>query len=126
MDPVVNFELPADDLKRAQVFYENVFGWKVIPAYDTYFFAHTTTTDDKHRSQKPGEINGAIQKKDETINSVRIVINVSNLDDALKKVLEEGGKILIPKKKIPGMVYSIISDTEGNEVNLIEKQYIPE
>jgi predicted enzyme related to lactoylglutathione lyase len=73
------------------------------------------------KSLNPGEINGAIQFKDETITSTRIVINVSNLDEALEKVQTEGGKIFIPKKKIPGNYYSVIYDTEGNEIMLIER-----
>ncbi len=28
MDNVVHFEIPADDLERAQNFYKSVFGWK--------------------------------------------------------------------------------------------------
>jgi uncharacterized protein len=121
MLPVVNFELPADDMKRAKEFYEKVFGWNVIAAYDTFYFALTTTSDANRISQKPGEINGAIQKRDETIDALRIIINVPNLDDAITRVLEEGGKILIPKKKNPAMYWSVILDTEGNQVNLIER-----
>ncbi|VVB85161.1 Uncharacterised protein [uncultured archaeon] len=29
MEKVVHFEIPADDLERAQKFYRNVFGWKM-------------------------------------------------------------------------------------------------
>ena len=31
MDPVVHFEIPADNLERAQEFYNRVFGWKMQP-----------------------------------------------------------------------------------------------
>lgn len=120
MNPVIHFELPANDMERAKTFYERVFGWKINPSYNTYYLARTTSADNSVMSQTPGEINGAIQKKDETIGSLRIVIKVSNLDEALEKTLSEGGKVFIPKKKIPGMLYSVIYDTEGNEMNLIE------
>jgi Predicted enzyme related to lactoylglutathione lyase len=66
-------------------------------------------------------INGAIQQKDNTITSLRLVIHVQNLDDALEKALAEGGRIFISKKQIPGMFYSVIIDTEGNEINMVEK-----
>jgi len=80
-----------------------------------------TSSDANRISQKPGEINGVIQKRDETIGALRIIINVPNLDEAIKKVVEEGGKILIPKRKNPAMYYSVILGTEGNEVNLIQR-----
>jgi uncharacterized protein len=121
MDPVILFELPATDMQRAKAFYEKVFGWNINSSYDRYFYAHTTETDEKIYSQSPGVINGAIQKKDDIITSTRIVINVSNLDNALDKVLAEGGRIFVPKTKIPGGYYSVIYDTEANEINLVEK-----
>jgi predicted enzyme related to lactoylglutathione lyase len=121
MLPVVNFELPADDTKRAKKFYEEVFGWNVIAAYDTFHFALTTTSDANKISKKPGEINGAIQKRDETIDTSRIIIKVPNLDEATTRVLEEGGNILVPKRKNPAMYWSVILDTEGNQINLIER-----
>jgi predicted enzyme related to lactoylglutathione lyase len=80
-----------------------------------------TSSDANRISQKPGEINGAIQKRDETIGALRIIINVPNLDEAVKGVVEEGGKILIPKRENPAMYWSVILDTEGNQVNLIER-----
>jgi uncharacterized protein len=121
MDPVFHFELPAKDMGRAKTFYERVFGWEIAPLYDSYYLAKTTSTDDKNISQTSGEINGAIQKKDDSIGSLRIVIKVPDLDEALRKVLGEGGKIFIPKKKLPSMFYSVIFDSEGNEINLVEE-----
>lgn len=121
MDPVVHFEMPAQDMKRAKRFYERVFDWDVLPAYDSYFYAHTASeTGDDNMSQTPGEINGAIQQRDNTIGALRMVIRVADLDAALEKVLQEGGRIFIPKKRIPHMYYSVIYDTEGNEVNLVQ------
>jgi predicted enzyme related to lactoylglutathione lyase len=52
---------------------------------------------------------------------LRIIINVLNLDEAAKGVVEEGGKILIPKRENPAMYWSVILDTEGNQVDLIER-----
>jgi uncharacterized protein len=120
MDPVILFELPANDMTRAKDFYEKVFGWEVNSSYGRYYYAHTVETADKIYSQSQGIINGAIQKKDEIISATRIVIKVSNLDNALEKVLAEGGKIFIPKTKVPGGYYAVIYDTEGNEISLHE------
>ncbi|MGA2142460.1 MAG: VOC family protein [Brevinematales bacterium] len=121
MNPAVRFELPANDMKRAESFYERVFGWDIDSSYRSFYWALTTKSDDKRQSLNPGEINGAIQFKDKTITSTRIDIRVPDLDDALKKVLAEGGKVFIPKKEIPGYYYAVINDTEGNEIFLSEK-----
>lgn len=121
MEPVFHFELPADDMKRAKAFYERAFGWNIDPSFDRYYWALTTKSDNQRNAQNPGGINGAIQQRDSTITSTRIAIEVSDLDEALKKVVAEGGKIFIPKKKLPRSYYSVIYDTEGNEVMLVEK-----
>jgi len=121
MSPVVFFEMPANDMKRAKEFYEKVLGWHILPDYENYYFALTATSDEHKIPKGVGQINGGIQRKDETIGKLRLMINVKDLDNTLKKALEEGGKILIPPKKIPGYYYSVIIDTEGNEINLAER-----
>jgi len=121
MSPVVLFEMPANDMKRAKEFYEKVLGWHILPDYENYYFALTATSDEHKIPKGVGQINGGIQRKDETIGKLRLMINVKDLDNTLKKALEEGGKILIPPKKIPGYYYSVIIDTEGNEINLAER-----
>jgi uncharacterized protein len=123
MDPVVFFELPANDMHRAKAFYEQVFGWGINSSYGRYFWAHTCTTrDDNHRSATPGAINGAIQQKDDAIRTTRIVVQVASIDVVVEKTIASGGGVMLPKRAVPGtsMAYAVIRDTEGNEVNLIE------
>jgi uncharacterized protein len=120
MDPVVYFELPAKDMERAMAFYEEVFGWKIDCTYETYYQLKTAEgMESGALSDIPGVINGAVQKKDETIGSIRLVIKVADLDKTLEKALLKGAKIFIPKKRLPHMYYLVIYDTEGNEVNII-------
>jgi predicted enzyme related to lactoylglutathione lyase len=121
MNPVVHFELPAKDMNRAKTFYEKVFGWEVNQWGDDYFLVTTTPVNEKMMAQKPGEINGAIQKKTDSIGSPRVVVNVANIDEAINKVKAEGGKIFQPKTEVPNMMYyAIVYDTEGNELGVIE------
>ena len=121
MSPVVFFEMPAIDMNRAKEFYEKVLGWHISPDYENYYFALTTLSDENKVPKSNGQINGGIQKKDDTIGKLRLMIHVADLDDTLKKALDEGGKILLPPKKIPGYFYAVIVDTEGNEINLAER-----
>ncbi len=122
MNPVFHFELPAKDMARAKAFYEKVFGWNITASYETYYLAATTAqTDSAGMSHAPGIINGALQQKDETITSLRLVVEVDNLEEAVEKALNEGATMFIPPKQLPHMKYCVIIDTEGNEVNLVEK-----
>jgi len=62
MDPVVHFEMPAEDRKRMADFYTNVFGWKTQmlgPEMGDYVLATTTESDETGRPKNPGVINGA-------------------------------------------------------------------
>ena len=121
MDPVVHFEIPAKNMKRAKGFYEKLFGWKIRPYMDEYYLAGTTPLDKNRMPKKPGAINGALQRKDKSIASPRVVVNVANLDRTLKKAVAAGGKVKQPKNEVPDMLwYAVIVDTEGNEVGLAE------
>ena len=55
---LVHFELPADDVERAQTFYREAFGWQVnsMPGMG-YALLTTTPTDEQGRPAAPGGIN---------------------------------------------------------------------
>jgi hypothetical protein len=122
MNPVVHFEIPAEDLARARAFYANALGWNVIPAYPTFHFAVTTDTGPDRVPRRPGAINGGLQRKDADIAMTRLGVQVPDLEEALRKVVLEGGRVLHPPKDNPGLRYAIVADTEGNEINLIERR----
>lgn len=66
MNPVVHFEMPAEDRKRMAGFYTDVFGWKTnLMGEDmgNYVTVSTTETDDKGRPKTPGTINGGFFPK---------------------------------------------------------------
>ena len=121
MDPAFFFEMPALDMQRAKGFYERAFGWSILTSYENFYFALTTESDATRNPRTLGAINGAIQQKDETIGSLRLMIGVEDLEVAIKKVLAEGGRIKLPPKKIPGYYYAVAFDTEGNEVNVVQR-----
>ena len=52
-DPIVHFELPADDLDRAQRFYREGFGWTLnaMPGMG-YVLVSTTPTDEQARRSR--------------------------------------------------------------------------
>lgn len=109
MSKVVHFEIPADDPERAVEFYKKVFGWK-IDKWDgpmDYWLVKTGEDDEMG-------INGAIMPK-EFGDKVRNTIAVESLDEAIKKIEAQGGKMLMEKQTIPKIgVMAAFEDTEGN------------
>ena|SRR5215211_18057 len=67
MNPVVHFEMPAEDRKRMADFYTKVFGWKAQQLGEdmgNYVLATTTDSDEKG-TKKPGAINEGFFHKDD-------------------------------------------------------------
>lgn len=126
MNPVVHFEMAAEDSKRMSEFYTNVFGWKTVqfgPEMGNYIVAQTTETDDKGMIQTKGAINGGFYQKleDPKMNNPSIVISVDDIKEHMVKIQNAGGKLLGEPIPIPG-VGEFISfiDTEGNRCSILQ------
>jgi predicted enzyme related to lactoylglutathione lyase len=121
MNKVVHFEIPVDDVKRAQDFYSKIFGWKinVIPNMD-YTIVHTGPTDEKDGMLKEsGFINGGMMKRSFGIKNLVITIDVEDIEAAISKAVSGGGKMIRGKTDVGDMGYSAyIEDTEGNIIGL--------
>ncbi len=126
MDPVVHFEMSAEDKKRASEFYTKVFDWKMTQLgqeMGDYVLANTTETDDQGMVQKPGNINGGLydRKGDRMDNTPHVVIAVKNLEESMKKVEANGGKLIDKPMDIPTIgKFIMILDTEGNRVGMLQ------
>lgn len=118
----MHFEIPADDLARADKFYQDVFGWKIMnmpmPGGE-YHVATTVEVDEKHMPKEAGAINGGIMKRSKPGEAPVIVVSVENLDEHLKKIESAGGKVVMPKMQVADMgVYARVTDTEGNTIGV--------
>ena len=123
MNKVVHFEVPADDLDRAQKFYKEVFGWGIqkipMPGGDAYFVVKTVETDEKQMPKEKGAINGGMMKRTPDMKGPVIVIDVPNLESHLKKIKTHGGKVIMPTQKVMDMgLYARVEDTEGNIIGV--------
>ncbi len=83
MNPVVHFQMPAEDKKRMANFYTNVFGWRTQmlgPEMGNYVLATTTESDEKGCPKMPGAINGGffIKSDDKPGQYPSVVIAVEN------------------------------------------------
>jgi uncharacterized protein len=126
MNPVVHFEMPAEDRKRMAAFYERVFGWRTEmlgPEMGNYVIVTTTEPDENGRPKKPGSINGGFfQKSNERPDQYpSVVIAVNDVKAHMKKVEEAGGEVLGEPMDIPGVgLYVCYRDTEGNRVAMLQ------
>jgi predicted enzyme related to lactoylglutathione lyase len=126
MNPVVHFEIPAENRDRMARFYQEAFGWKtkMLGAdMGNYVVATTTDVDEAGHPQEPGRINGGFfqKSKDKPAQYPSVVIAVDDIREAMNKVKKAGGKVLGEPDKIPGIgQYVSFLDTEGNRVAMLE------
>lgn len=129
MNPVVHFEMPAENKKRMADFYTKAFGWQTQqlgPEMGNYVLVQTTETEKNGFPKEPGRINGGFFEKSKDNQHVSVVISVEDIYDAMKKVKGAGGKVLGGQKPgepddIPGIgLYASFIDTEGNRVGMLQ------
>ncbi len=133
INPVVHFEMPAENRKRMAEFYSNIFGWKIQqlgPEMGNYMVVATSETDEKGHPKTPGNIGGGFYQKteDPISNHPSIVIAVDDIRESMKKVKEAGGKILGGDPNNPGEpgdipgvgLYCSFIDTEGNRCGMLQ------
>lgn len=116
-NPVNYFEIPVRDLSRAIAFYEHVFGQML-----------ERTTIDGHAmalfpavNGAPG-VTGALATGDSyvpAIHGTRVYFSVDNIDQALIRVQQRGGRLLYPRTSLGDLgVVAEFEDSEGNRIAL--------
>lgn len=118
---VVHFEIPYDDADRAGSFYERAFGWELMPLPEMGYTLVMSGPSDDRGPTEPGFINGGLMARTEPFTAPNIVIDVANLEDALKAVGEAGGTTVSERQAVGDMGFvAYFKDPEGNLVGLWE------
>ena len=125
MNPVVHFEMPAEDTKRMADFYAKVFGWQAQvmgPEMGNYVVVTTSEPDPTGRPKNPGMINGGFYPKQEGASPVpSVVIAVDDITESMKMITGSSGKTIGEPVNIPGVgLWVSFTDTEGNRVSILE------
>ncbi len=116
MPRVIHFELPADDPDRAVAFYSGVFNWKIEKWAGPEDYWLITTGS----ATQPG-IDGAITRRQEPLSTVINSIDVPSVDDFVNKIVDNGGRVVLPKMPVPGVGYvAYCQDTEGNTFSIMQ------
>jgi uncharacterized protein len=114
---VIHFEIPAIDTKRAVNFYKKAFDWEFsnYGGDEMDYWLITAGTD-----KEPG-INGAIAKKDEVHATTINTLGVVSFEEAVAKIKDAGGQVLLPKMTVPNVGYmTYCKDTEGNVFGIMQ------
>lgn len=126
-DPVVHFEMPAEDSKRMSKFYSAAFGWKTeTMGKEMGYYVLATTAPEVDKigiPKKRGIINGGFYTKTDEMPAQypSVVISVDNIKKSMNKITKAGGKVLGEPMEIPGVgTYVSFYDTEGNRASLME------
>ena len=124
MDPVIHFEMPAEDRKRMIAFYSRVFGWetKQLGPEMGNFVTVNTTESENNTPKKSGIINGGFyQKTGDVAQTTTVTIQVGDIKACREKIVKAGGKISGDIMDMPGLgLFLSFFDTEGNRVNLMQ------
>jgi predicted enzyme related to lactoylglutathione lyase len=124
MNPVIHFEMPAEDRKRMARFYGSVFGWETqqLGPEMGNFVLVTTSESENMVPKRVGIINGGFyQKTGDVAQTTTVTIQVDDIKSHMKKVAEAGGRLSGEPMEIPGVGWFVsFFDTEGNRVNMLQ------
>jgi predicted enzyme related to lactoylglutathione lyase len=117
-NPVDFFAINADSVPRARKFYEAVFGWTFEPWGPPDFYLIDTGTEPR----------GALQERRELAAGQKMIgfectISVADIDQAIRAIESNGGRIAAPKFHIPTVgTVAYFFDTEGNICGVIQRE----
>jgi len=130
MNRVIHFEIHAANPESLGKFYTNVFNWEIkewiIPGVqnENRYWGVITAPEG---SKEPG-INGGIvfrkghlPKGGEPVAAFICTIQVSSVNEYIKKVTDSGGNVVLPKMPISGLAWlAYCKDPEGNIFGIYE------
>lgn len=116
----IHFEIHADDMDRAQRFYETMFGWRFAGVEgSTYRLIQT--------GAGPGIDGGMMQRRGpppqggEPLNSWVCTLDVDDLEASLTGAQANGGALALPRMAIPGVGWlAYVKDSEGNILGMMQ------
>ena len=109
---IVHVEIPAANVEATGSFYQQLFGWKVMPMPEMKYTMWEAGDGDEYGGFP--EVS-----EDNPAGQVLVYIASEDIEADLKKVEKLGGKVLHAKTEIPGMGwYGIFKDPTGNVLAL--------
>jgi predicted enzyme related to lactoylglutathione lyase len=125
---IVHFEIHVDDLERAKKFYTEVLGWAFNYNKE---FNYTLVYPGGKVTEGPATIgvNGGMMKRNAPApsddkaspNAFVCTVSVDDVDETIKKVTANGGRIDMPAGDVPGVGrLAYVRDSEMNLLGLLK------
>jgi predicted enzyme related to lactoylglutathione lyase len=127
MKAIVHFEIQASDIDRAIKFYSEVFEWKIERYGEMEYWGIYTGRGTGSDGGQVGINGGLLPRKGgepvdgAAVNAFVCTIEVDDIDAMIKKVKTAGGKIVVDKADIAGMMWqAFCKDSDGNIFGLMQ------
>ena len=117
---LTHFALHIDNIERAKKFYGNVFSWGFNNYGSDDFLQITADVEDK------SEIIGALQSRKYSPVKEKVIgmegsIQVENVEETMRDIIESGGTIVLEKTAIPYVGWIVkFRDTEDNLLCVVQ------
>ncbi len=116
---IVHWELMGPDAEALTSFYTEIFDWKgeAVPGFDGYNMVQADLAG----------IGGAVGKGNENMPAYQTMyVEVPDVDAHLQKIEAAGGKTVVRKTVVPGMVtFALFNDPAGNLVGIVDEEVPP-
>jgi predicted enzyme related to lactoylglutathione lyase len=130
-NPVVHFQLCAEDVEAMSAFYREVFGWRIEPQRLSSVDAGVGGTYPVIDAEEGGIAGGITDRIPEKGGAV-LVIEVDDIDATIERVVTHGGRMRFPESLPERMALSAddddvrfawveFQDPEGNLVGIIHR-----
>lgn len=108
--PIVHFELRSHDPDATRAFFGDVFGW----TYAEGAIAGYTYVDTGVEGSVAGGIGPVQGGEPMTV----FFVGVADVDEALRRAEELGGRTVQPATSVPGVTFGILPDPQGQMVGV--------
>lgn len=107
---ICHWELMVNDPARAKQFYRRIFDWKFDEAYPGYTMITT------------GGVAGGMMARpaQSPMAALNTYFQVDDLADTLRRVVEAGGQVIVPKTEIPPGWFAMFLDLDGIAIGIVE------
>ncbi len=113
MPRVVHFEIVSENPDKTIEFYSKIFNWKFEKWGEEYWMVDT--------GEGTG-INGGMIKRENPSQKQIDTINVPDIDEYIKKIEDNKGIIIMPKRAIEGVGWlAFFRDSEGNAFGIMQE-----
>lgn len=121
-NPVVHFEIYADDPGKLRQFYISLFDWTIEPVPQmNYSYIKTVETDEEGMPTQAGGISGGMMKRPagyEGSGWLNYVL-VESIESWVDRAQKLGAAVIKGKSPVPGMGwFAVLTDPQGNPFGL--------